>query len=72
MKAVQQYINSHDTKIGFIIGMITGTIKYIAQTEPSFWLRLSESALIALICGAAGVVGKDMILLVKRKFKTRK
>lgn len=72
MKAVQQYINSHDTKIGFIIGMISGMIKYVVQTEPSFWLRLGESALIALICGAAGVIGKDMILLVKRKLKPRK
>lgn len=69
MKAVQQYFGEHNTKIGFISGAIGGFLKFITTVEASSFLKLIEAAITALICGAAGVIGKDAYTFIKSKLK---
>lgn len=63
------YFESINAKIAAAIGMVTGLLKYtflqVTQTE-SYFESVGKAALTALICGLAGVAGKEIYALCKR------
>lgn len=63
---VQQY---HNNWIGFISGMAGGTGKFfLAINSESFTSRFLEAVLTAFICGVMGVVGKEFVVFIKKKY----
>lgn len=67
MNAVQHYFGEQNTRIGFVSGLLGGIAKFISTVEVSSIHRLIEAAITALVCGAAGVVGKEIVVFVKKK-----
>jgi hypothetical protein len=67
MNAVQQYFGEQNTRIGFVSGLVGGFAKFISTVEISSLNRLAEAAITALVCGAAGVVGKEIVVAIKKK-----
>lgn len=63
-------MHKHDTWIGISSGIFGGFVKYssIALLQISFSQKLIESAVIAIVCGACGVIGKELIIFLKKKF----
>lgn len=63
-----------DTKVGLAAGVIGGLGKYLLQitADASFGEKLFEAAITALICGAAGVGGKEIYSYIKKKIVKRK
>lgn len=61
--------NSHDSKIGLISGLIGGIGKYFIQIHTPFIVNLVGAMFTALMCGFAGVLGKEIYTYIKRKFK---
>jgi hypothetical protein len=59
-----------DTWMAVISGVGGGVYKYatMLQIEPSFKVKLIESALVAIICGACGVIGKEITSWVIKKW----
>lgn len=60
-----------NAKIAAAVGMVGGLLKYnFLQITQSlgFWESLGKAALTALVCGIAGVVGKEIYGFAKRKF----
>lgn len=66
-------MNKHDTWIGIGSGLTGGCLKYatINEIQISFSHKLIESALIALVCGAAGMVGKELFTFCKKKWNKK-
>jgi hypothetical protein len=68
----------NNTKLGFIIGAITGMFKLILNVHLpiEFFSKLFESAITAGVCGLMGVAGKELWVVGKRAlityFRTRK
>ena len=67
MNAVQQYFGQQNTQIGFVSGLLGGFAKFISDVEVSSIHRLVEAAITALVCGGAGVVGKEIVVFIKKK-----
>jgi len=72
MKAME--LHTIDTKIGFIVGMTGGMLKYIsgALLDISFAGRLVEAGLTAMVCGFLGVAGKHTFYWLRKKYFTKK
>lgn len=63
-------MNTHDSRIGLIGGVIGGVSKYLLQINSvPFVINLIGAAITALICGACGVGGKEAYLFIKKKLK---
>jgi hypothetical protein len=59
-----------DFRIGMVCGLFGGLGKYFIQVQTTpFYINAMGAALTALLCGAAGVAGKEMYLFVKKKIK---
>mgnify|MGYP000626705343 CR=1 FL=1 len=66
MKTVHQY---SDAKTGIISGAVGGLSKYLLQIniDASFSEKLAEAAITAVVCGAAGYIGKEILVFIKKK-----
>lgn len=72
MKAVHNYFETN-TRIGLLAGMIGGMWKYImlqVQVE-GFGESAMKAAATALICGLAGVAGKEIYGFLKKHITVR-
>lgn len=63
--------NGEYTKEGLICGLIGGIGNYLLQIHTVFWINVLQAMFTALLCGAAGVAGKEVYLYVKRKLKSK-
>ena len=73
MKTLIQIDSSHtglNTVLGFICGILGGTIDYFTRAQPMVIFAILQAAFTAFLCGAAGVAGKELILYCKKKFFT--
>lgn len=61
-----------NTLIGILSGLAGGLGKYFLQIQTPFLLNILGAVITALLCGAAGVAGKEGFLLIKTFFKKRK
>lgn len=61
-----------NTAIGIISGCLGGLGKYFLQIQTPFLLNILGAIITALLCGAAGVAGKEGYMLVKNFLKNRK
>jgi len=68
MKAVHHNDYSN-TLIGFVSGLIGGALKVILAMDANTMKNIVEAGLTALICGFAGVAGKELYLFIKKKIK---
>lgn len=68
MKAVEQHNNN---TIGFAIGMVGGTVKFLTALPAEFFPNLIGASVTALICGACGIAGKELYIYIKRKLKRK-
>lgn len=59
-----------NSKIALLSGAIGGILKYIQllQVPSPFLLVAVRAVLMAFICGAAGVAGKELYVFVKKKY----
>ena len=70
MRLIQLYNNpnvSFNTFFAAVCGLVGGTISY-SLTNLLMMGAILQAAFTALICGAAGVAGKELFSLCKRKF----
>jgi hypothetical protein len=60
----------NNTKLGFIIGALTGMSKFILNFHLplEFPSKLVEGAITAALCGFMGVAGKELWVVTKRAF----
>lgn len=65
-QAVTEQINR---LLAFVIGVFTGTIKFLLVSNPNYPVSLLQAVFTALLCGVAGVAGKELYGLCKRKIK---
>lgn len=63
-----QYFGEHNTKVGFISGLIGGSIRFLTELNGSYSINLLMAAFTALICGACGVIGKIVIEWIYKKY----
>lgn len=72
MEKVQNYFDGLNAKIGLLSGMVGGMFNYILQIQNgTFAGSVTKAAVTALICGAAGVAGKELYGLIKKRFKKK-
>jgi phage shock protein PspC (stress-responsive transcriptional regulator) len=67
---MQQY--QGNTAIGIIAGMLGGLGKYFLQIQTPFLLNIIGAIITAMLCGAAGVAGKEGYVLIKKFIQKRK
>jgi len=62
--------NGVNTTIGFVCGILGGCLKVIITSANILMiLPLLSAMLTALLCGAAGVAGKEFYLYIKKRIK---
>lgn len=77
MKAVHNFFEQN-TKVGILAGMIGGMYKYILlqMQSDAFIITMTKAGLTALVCGLAGVAGKEIYSFLKVRitivFKSKK
>lgn len=56
-----------DNKIGFISGLAGGAYQYILNINLpiDFWSKLVEAGITAIVCGFAGVAGKELYKIIR-------
>lgn len=70
---VLHYQDSNNNGWAILCGMVGGSAKFLAQIHSSsFMTNFFGSLLTALMCGAAGVAGKELYLYIKKVVKTKK
>jgi hypothetical protein len=59
----------HNNFTGAVAGIGGGCFHYLLQinVDASFLLKLTEAGVTALVCGAAGIIGKEVVVYVKAK-----
>lgn len=63
----------HDAPFATLCGIVGGFGKYFLDIQNGpYVLKVTEAAFTALICGFAGVAGKEIFQYIKRKYKARK
>ena len=71
-----QYDNANhgpvNTMIAFVCGILGGCIDYMVRADSLVIFAVFQAALTALICGFAGVAGKEFYLFMKSSFKSGK
>ena len=55
--------------LAFVAGVFGGSIKFLLVSNPNYPVSLLQAVLTALLCGFAGVVGKELYGWCKRKIK---
>lgn len=58
-----------DNLLACMTGLFGGAIRFLLDANPNYPCSLLQATITALICGAAGYVGKEIIVYLKRKFK---
>lgn len=58
-----------DNLLAFLTGLFGGCIKYLLDINPNYPTTLVQATITALICGAAGYIGKEIIVFLKRILK---
>lgn len=72
MKSVQNYFESINAKIGLLSGMVGGMFNYVLQIQSGTFVgSLTKATVTALICGAAGVAGKELYVFIKKRLKKK-
>lgn len=61
-----------NTLIGFISGILGGSGSFLLQIQANFWGTMMIAILTALLCGAAGVAGKEAYYFCKQRIKIKK
>ena len=65
--------STYNTATGFFCGILGGFFHYLQiGSDIEYIHRLIEAGVTALICGAAGVIGKEIVVWVKNKFFKKK
>lgn len=59
--------NGLNTIIGFVCGILGGLVDYAIRASPLTIFAVMQAALTALICGAAGIAGKEVYIYIKKK-----
>ena len=57
-----------DNFIGFICGLFGGGIQFLLDVNPNYPSNLLQACITALVCGAAGYTGKEIIVFIKKMF----
>ena len=61
-----------NTRVGFLCGFAGGFGKFLLQiNNTSYIANLAGAIITAVICGAAGVAGKELYQYCKRKLKSK-
>ena len=55
-----------DNLIGFISGLFGGSINFLLDANPNYPSNLLQACITALVCGAAGFIGKEIVVVVKK------
>lgn len=61
-----------DNLFAFMTGLFGGSIKFLLDANPNFGVNLLQATITALVCGAAGYLGKEIIVLIKRLISRKK
>lgn len=62
-------MNNHDnTTIGIISGITGGLGKYLLQIQTPFLLNILGAIITAMLCGAAGVAGKEGFMFLRNYY----
>lgn len=69
MQKMQTY--NGNTAVGFVSGILGGTGSFLLDIKVSFLSDMTIAIITALLCGAAGVAGKEAYLFIKRKIKQK-
>ena len=57
---------STDNLIGFICGLFGGSIRTLIDANPHYPSTLLQACITAMVCGASGYGGKELIVLILR------
>ncbi len=69
VKGKTKQVMKLDNLLAFISGLFGGCIKYLLDANPNYPSTLAQATLTALISGAAGYAGKEIVVFIKRKIK---
>ena len=61
-----------DSLLSVMAGVIGGGFRYLADAAPDYLATLFQASLTALVCGAAGYVGKELIVVIIKKITGKK
>ena len=61
-----------DNLLAFITGLFTGAIKFLLDANPNYPVNLGYACITALVCGASGYLGKQIIVFIQRVILKRK
>ena len=53
-------------------GLFSGAVRFLLDANPNYPASLLQAAITALVCGAAGYLGKEIIVLIKRLISRKK
>ena len=59
--------NGLNTIIGFVCGILGGLVDYAIRASPLTIFAVMQAAITALVCGGAGVAGKEVYIYIKKK-----
>ncbi|MFP5039434.1 hypothetical protein [Parasediminibacterium sp. JCM 36343] len=55
--------------LAFITGIFAGGIRFLLNGNPNYPASLLQAATTALVCGAAGYVGKEIVVWIKKLWR---
>jgi hypothetical protein len=62
-----------DTATGIGFALIGGFTKYCLQIHNTpYMVNLAQAAVTALVCGVMGVLGKELVAFIKRRYFNKK
>lgn len=62
MKSIPMEHSNNNTLVGILCGISGGMLKYFIQlNEAPFMIKILEAGFTALLCGAAGAIGKHLV-----------
>lgn len=59
--------NGLNTIIGFVCGILGGLVDYAIRASQLTIFAVMQAGITALVCGGAGVAGKELYLYLKNK-----
>lgn len=71
MEAEKMQYDSGNTVMGFISGIIGGIGSYVLDIKIHFLTDMAVAIITALLCGAAGVAGKEAYQIIKKRIVRR-
>jgi len=61
-----------DNLLAFMTGLFSGVIRLLLDANPNYPASLLQAAITALVCGAAGYLGKEIVVIIKRLISRKK